>query len=103
MLSHKANVSRNFIKWTVTNLSITAMSHFFPNVLLVSSPFCVSSAPENTQFNLFMVKVPSLCTHIRQLFELFKTYELHAHSNTCWKYNKSECRFCMADTLLRRQ
>ena len=28
-----------------------------------------------------------------ELFELVKTYQVHAHSRTCWKYNKNECRF----------
>ena len=28
-----------------------------------------------------------------ELFELVKTYQVHAHSITCWKYNKNECRF----------
>ena len=28
-----------------------------------------------------------------ELFELFKTYQVHAHSRTCWKYNQNECRF----------
>ena len=28
-----------------------------------------------------------------ELFELVKTYQIHAHSRTCWKYNKNECRF----------
>ena len=27
-----------------------------------------------------------------ELFELVKTYQVHAHSRTCWKYN-NECRF----------
>ena len=27
------------------------------------------------------------------VFELVKTYQGHAHSKTCWKYNKNECRF----------
>ena len=26
-------------------------------------------------------------------FELVQTYLVHAHSGTCWKYNKNECRF----------
>ena len=26
------------------------------------------------------------------LFELVKTYQIHSHSRTCWKYNKNECR-----------
>ena len=26
-------------------------------------------------------------------FELVKTFEIHTHSRTCWKYNKNECRF----------
>ena len=26
-----------------------------------------------------------------ELFELVKTYQVHAHSRTCWKYNKNEC------------
>ena len=26
-------------------------------------------------------------------FELVKTYQVHIHSRTCWKYNKNECRF----------
>ena len=26
-------------------------------------------------------------------FELVKTYQIHAHSRTCWKYNKNECCF----------
>ena len=28
-----------------------------------------------------------------ELFELVKTYQVHAHSKTCWKYSKNECRF----------
>ena len=28
-----------------------------------------------------------------EIFELVKTYQVHAHSRTCWKYNKDECRF----------
>ena len=28
-----------------------------------------------------------------ELFELVKTYQVHTHSSTCWKYNKNECRF----------
>ena len=28
-----------------------------------------------------------------ELSELVKTYQVHAHSRTCWKYNKDECRF----------
>ena len=28
-----------------------------------------------------------------ELFELVKTYQIHAHSRTCWKYNKNECSF----------
>ena len=26
-----------------------------------------------------------------ELFELVKTYQVHAHSRTCQKYNKNEC------------
>ena len=28
-----------------------------------------------------------------EAFELVKTYQIHAHSRTCRKYNKNECRF----------
>ena len=28
-----------------------------------------------------------------ELSELVKTYQVHAHSRTCWKHNKNECRF----------
>ena len=28
-----------------------------------------------------------------ELFELVKTYQVHAHSRTCWKCNKNECCF----------
>ena len=28
-----------------------------------------------------------------ELFELVKTYQIHAHSRTCWKYSKNECSF----------
>ena len=28
-----------------------------------------------------------------ELFELVKTYQVHAHSRTCWKYNKNKCHF----------
>ena len=28
-----------------------------------------------------------------ELFELVKKYQIHAHSRTCWKYNKNGCRF----------
>ena len=26
-----------------------------------------------------------------ELFELVKTYQVHAHSRACWKYNENEC------------
>ena len=29
----------------------------------------------------------------QDLFDLVKTYQVHAHFRTCWKYNKYECRF----------
>ena len=28
-----------------------------------------------------------------ELLELVKTYQVHAHSKTCWNYNKNECPF----------
>ena len=28
-----------------------------------------------------------------ELFELVKTYQVHGHSRTCWKFNNCECRF----------
>ena len=28
-----------------------------------------------------------------EIFGLIKIYQVHAHSTTCWKYNKNECRF----------
>ena len=28
-----------------------------------------------------------------ELFELFKTYQVHGHARTCWKYSKNECSF----------
>ena len=28
-----------------------------------------------------------------ELFELVKKYQIHAHTRTCWKYNKNGCRF----------
>ena len=28
-----------------------------------------------------------------ECFELVQTYLVHAHSGTCWKYNKNECHF----------
>ena len=28
-----------------------------------------------------------------KIFELVKTYQVQAHSKTCWKYNKNDCRF----------
>ena len=28
-----------------------------------------------------------------ELSELVKTYQVHIHSRTCWKYNKNEYRF----------
>ena len=28
-----------------------------------------------------------------ELFELVKTYQVHTHSRTYWKYNKNEFRF----------
>ena len=28
-----------------------------------------------------------------ELFDLLKTYQVHTHSRTCWKYNKNECHF----------
>ena len=38
-----------------------------------------------------------------ELFELVKTYQVHAHSRICWKYNKSECRFSYGRYLLGTQ
>ena len=36
-----------------------------------------------------------LPSHLKDtdLFELVKTYQIHAHSRTRWKYNKNEYRF----------
>ena len=28
-----------------------------------------------------------------KLFELVKTYQVHAHARNCWKYNNNECCF----------
>ena len=30
-----------------------------------------------------------------ELFEIVKAYPVHAHSRTCWKYNKNGCRFSL--------
>ena len=37
-----------------------------------------------------------------ELFELVKTYQVHSHSRTCWKYN-TNVAFLMVDFLQRRQ
>ena len=37
-----------------------------------------------------------------ELFELVKTFQVHAHSKTCWKYNKNEFRFSCGRYLLKR-
>ena len=35
-----------------------------------------------------------LSNHLKdpKVFELVKAYQVHAHSRTCWKYSKNECR-----------
>ena len=38
-----------------------------------------------------------------ELFELVKKYQIHAHSRTCWKYNKNGCRFSYGRYIMRRQ
>ena len=38
-----------------------------------------------------------------ELFELIKTYQVHTHSRTCWKYNKNDAASSMTVILLRRQ
>ena len=37
-----------------------------------------------------------------ELFELVKTYQIHVHSRTCWKYKKNDCHFSYGRYLLRR-
>ena len=37
-----------------------------------------------------------------ELFELVKTYQVPAHSKTCWKYSKNECQFSYGQFLLRK-
>ena len=30
---------------------------------------------------------------IESFFKLVETYQVHAYSGTCWKYNNNECRY----------
>ena len=58
----------------------------------------IFNAPNNqneTAYIEFIEIVAQLPDHLKepQLFELVRTYQVHAHSRTCWKYNKNECRF----------
>ena len=50
------------------------------------------------------MKLPTLCLlrnecsvarpfERSRAFELVKTYQIHAHSRTCWKCDKKECHF----------
>ena len=38
-----------------------------------------------------------------EVFELVKTYQVHAHSRTCWKLRRMTINFTMVDILLIRQ
>ena len=38
-----------------------------------------------------------------EFFKLVKTYQAHAHSTACWKYNKNKCCFSYCRSLQRRQ
>ena len=60
----------------------------------------IFKAPNNqneTAYIEFLEKIINvqLPDHLKELvlFELVKTYQFHAHSWVCWRYNKNNCRF----------
>ena len=63
----------------------------------VHSFIWIFNAPNKTAYTKFIEKTinAQLPDHLNnpELFELVKTYRVHTHSRTCWKYNKNECRF----------
>ena len=63
----------------------------------VNSFIWVLNAPNIENEDAYIEKTISaqLPDHLNdpKLFELVKTYQVLAHSRTCWKYNKNECRF----------
>ena len=58
-----------------------------------------------TAYFEFIGKVTNahLLDHFKDLeiFEILMTYQVHANSRTCWKYNKNEC-FVLINILLGR-
>ena len=64
--------------------------------------FNASNIQNETSYIDFMEKTinAQLPDHLEdpKLFELIKTYQVHAHSRICYKYNKNECRFRMVDS-----
>ena len=55
------------------------------------------TAGNETAYIEFIEKTTNsqLPDHLKEpeLFELVKTYQVHAHYRTCWKYNRNECHF----------
>ena len=74
--------------------------HLF--ILILNSP---SIQNEATYFKFIeqtvIVQLPDPLND-PELFELVKTYQVHAHSRTCWKYNKYECRFSYGQFLTEK-
>ena len=59
--------------------------------------FNAPNTQSETVYSAFIGKTinSQLPDHLKdpEYFELVKTYQVHAHSRICWKYNKSEFRF----------
>ena len=66
----------------------------------VHSSIWIFNAPNiqnETAYTEFIEKTinTQLSDHLKdlELFELVKTYQVHAHSVTCWKCSNNKCRF----------
>ena len=78
-------------------ISIEFQERGSPHVHAFIWIFSAPNIQNETAYIEFIEKTinAQLPDHLKELklCELFKTYQAHVHSRTCWKYNKNECRF----------
>ena len=98
------------VHWEKQNITLYVLSFKKRVAHNVHSFKWVFSAPNiqnETAYIEFIEKAinAQLPDHLEEpkIFELVKTYQVHAHSRTCWKYSKNEIVSQMVDILLRRQ
>ena len=98
------------VYWEKQNITLCVLNFKKRVAHNVHSFKWVFSAPKiqnETAYIEFIEKAinAQLPDHLEELeiFELVKTYQVHAHSRTCWKYSKNEIVSQMVDILLRRQ